>query len=91
VTEKNFWVLVTSGDVNVLLVSGRLEVEFIVLKNGVDVLFPTDAGFRMPLESTFDREYVGAVQGDIKAVFVPFGILIINPNKGGIVGAGEYM
>jgi hypothetical protein len=46
--EKDLLVLV-SGDINILLVSGGLEIEFLVLEDLSNVFFPADTGLRMAL------------------------------------------
>jgi hypothetical protein len=81
-TEKNFLILV-GGNIYILLVSGGLEVEFGVLEDLCDVFFPTNTGFGMTLEGMLNGKNMFAIQGDVEAVLIPFGVLVVDAKKGG--------
>jgi hypothetical protein len=80
-TEKNFGTLV-GGQVDILFVGSRLKVEFRVLQDGIDMAFPTNTRFGMALECVLDGKDKRAVEIDVEAIFIPFGILIINTDEG---------
>ena len=65
------------------IVCGRVELEFVGRKDGVDVRFPEVTGFGVTLESVLNGKDERAVDGSTETVVVPIGIGIVDGDKSG--------
>jgi hypothetical protein len=77
---------VEGGFVNGAVVSSRAEVQGVREENAVDMMFPKTTRFGVALESMTDREDKGSVELDMKTVFIPFGIGIVDRDESREVG-----
>ena len=69
-----------TANINVALMSGGLELNR--FKNGKNVGFPETSRFRVTLKRATDGKDQGPIELNAKTKFIPFGISVVNANKG---------
>ena len=79
--EEEDTLAIDSGLVDVAFMGGGLEIESRIVKNCINMLFPTNTRLGVALEGTLDREDEAAVQTDLEGGKIPIRIGIIDADK----------